>query len=433
MHVSQNSLSNFAKNRRSLSTQLILKALAGVALALAFVDSGLAQTPTPTCPPGWVGGPPMPPVGAVRAVGAFFPANGRFYSMGGRSADTAGADFTNPFEYDPATNSWTTKAATYPDNMVDNMACGVLTVGGTPQIYCTGGNASQVVGTTGRVFSYNPATDSITSLGAPDDWPGSQGGTFLPGGFAVAGNKLYTIGSFNANAVPPVVTGQVWQFDPTAAAGSRWLARADLPVMRGYVPATGIGTMIYTGGGSNLDAGGLLIDTTESFKYDTAANTWTAIAPIPRATGETRALAVNNEVWVLGGGRVAPNPSNEVDIYTPGTNTWRTGTPFATARRNFPTDTDGTAVYLAGGYDTSGTTLLNTMEIFGSGACPSPTPASPTPTAEFSLAAPSMAKASTSSLCAGAMRSHGPAKRPTMWPPRLRLRKKSSACGRGSS
>ena len=24
----------------------------------------------------------------------------------------------------------------------------------------------------------------------------------------------------------------------------------------------------------------------------------------------------------MGGGRVAPNPSNEVDIYDPGTNTW---------------------------------------------------------------------------------------------------------------
>ena len=44
--------------------------------------------------------------------------------MGGRSADTAGSDFTHPFEYDPGTNTWTTKAATYADNQVNNMACG---------------------------------------------------------------------------------------------------------------------------------------------------------------------------------------------------------------------------------------------------------------------------------------------------------------------
>ena len=147
------------------------------------------------------------------------------------------------------------------------------------------------------------------------------------------------------------MTAQVWQFDPTAAVGSRWLARADYPVARAYVPAASIGSFIYTGGGSNLDAGGLLIDTTDSFKYDPATNTWTAIANIPRATGETRAVVVNNEMWVLGGGRTAPNPSNEVDIYNPGSNTWTTGLPFATARRNFPADSDGSSrVFLAGGY-----------------------------------------------------------------------------------
>jgi hypothetical protein len=36
-----------------------------------------------------------------------FPANGKFYEMGGRSSDLAGSDFTNPFEYDPGTDTWT--------------------------------------------------------------------------------------------------------------------------------------------------------------------------------------------------------------------------------------------------------------------------------------------------------------------------------------
>ena len=348
-------------------------------------------SPSPSCAAGWSAGANFPAVGAVRAPGNYFPANGRFYSIGGRSADVAGADFTNPFEYNPATNTWATKPSTLPDGQVNNMACGVLTVGGTPQIYCVGGSMSQVVGTASRVFSYNPATDAFTTLTAADNWPGSQANTFLPGGFAVAGNKLYIIGSFNASATPPVVTAQVWQFDPNAAVGSRWLARADYPVARAYVPAATIGGLIYTAGGSNLDAGGLLIDTADSFKYDPATGIWTPIANIPRATGETRALVVNNQIWVLGGGRTAPNPSNEVDIYTPGTNTWTTGLPFVTARRNFPADTDGSRVFLSGGYDTSGTTLLNTTERFVPGVCPRPTPTygtatptqppTPTPTA----------------------------------------------------
>ena len=78
----------------------------------------------------------------------------------------------------------------------------------------------------------------------------------------------------------------------------------------------------------------------------------------------------------MGGGRVAPNPSNEVDIYDPGTNTWTTGDPFSNARRNFPTDTDGTTqIWLSGGYDVDGVTPLASMEIFcQGGGTPTPTP-----------------------------------------------------------
>jgi len=80
----------------------------------------------------------------------------------------------------------------------------------------------------------------------------------------------------------------------------------------------------------------------------------------------------------MGGGRTAPNPSNEVDAYNPGSNSWTVNMPvpaFTTARRNFPTDTDGaTRIWLAGGYAPTSPTA--SMEIFN---CASPTP-TPTPT-----------------------------------------------------
>src|SRR4029079_17622938 len=97
--------------------------------------------------------------------------------------------------------------------------------------------------------------------------------------------------------------------------------------------------------------GTTLDDSVDSFKYDTVTDTWTAITNIPRPTGETRAVPIAGEMWLLGGGRTAPNPSNEVDIYNPGTNTWRMGPAFTTGRRNFPADTDGSRIWIAGGYD----------------------------------------------------------------------------------
>ena len=47
---------------------------------------------------------------------------------------------------------------------MNNMACGVLTVSGTPSIYCVGGSAAGAATATGRVFSYNPVTDTAATL-----------------------------------------------------------------------------------------------------------------------------------------------------------------------------------------------------------------------------------------------------------------------------
>ena len=336
--------------------------------------TGVVNVSGGCAPSGWSPGPNLPSVG-VGLVGVYFQASGKFYGMGGRGSDVAGNEFTHPFEYDPGSNSWTTKSATYPDTHVNNMACGVLADAGTPYIYCVGGSQVTVTGTFDRVFRYDPVTDVISPVAAP--WPGGLG-MVLPGGFTVFNNKLYILGGFDTITGGGQGTNQIWEFTPPTT----WVQKAAvLPVPLGYIPTTTIGSLIYTGGGSDITAG-VLTDTTNSFVYDPVADSISTIAPIPRATGETRALNFNGLMLVMGGGRTAPNPSNEVDIYDPGTNSWTTGTPvpaFATARRNFPTDTDGTTrIWLAGGYDSTGVPVAS-MEIFCAAAGPTPSP-TPTPT-----------------------------------------------------
>ena len=183
----------------------------------AVEGGGGGGTPTPTPTPGctWSAGPNLPSVG-VRIVGVFFAANGKFYGMGGRSSDSFGSEFTNPFEYDPATNTWTTKSATYPDTHVNNMACGVLTDAGTPYIYCVGGSQVTLPDIFDRVFRYNPVTDVISAVAAP--WPGANAGTTLPGGFTVLNNKLYILGGFDTITNLGQGTNQIWEFTPSPAA-----------------------------------------------------------------------------------------------------------------------------------------------------------------------------------------------------------------------
>src|SRR5213079_2930974 len=269
-----------------------------VDILAAVQGPGPSPTPTPTATPSscsWSAAASLPSVG-TRIVGIFFPANGKFYGMGGRASDLADSDFMHPFEYDFNTNTWTTKAATYNESprQVNNMACGVLTESGTPYIYCVGGSAVTLTTATARVFRYNPVTDTIQVLDSGDNWPGNNTGTILPGGFAVHNNKLYILGGFNINVAS---TNQIWQFDPTAAVGSKWLQRANTPVGVMYAPTCTIGNIIYLAGASDFQ-GGLVIDTTNSFSFDPVANTIGSIAPIPRATGETRALNFCNKMYV---------------------------------------------------------------------------------------------------------------------------------------
>jgi hypothetical protein len=316
----------------------------------SLAENALAQV--------WTAGPASPTVMA-RGQGTWFPANSRFYVLGGRTTDVAGSDLLNPSEYDPATGTWTLKAATFPSNEVNNMSGGVLIDGGQPYIFCVGGSAAGAATSTPTVRRYDPIADVITTV-ATDPWPAPA--NTLPGGSAVFNNKLYVFGGFTINAA---MTDQVWEFDPAAAAGSRWTLKTSvLPAQIGYVPCARIGNLIYIGGGSLWVVATLtLADSTSSFVYDPVADTIAAIAPIPRATGETRAVEYGGALWVLGGGRVAPNPSNEVDAYSPGTNTWSLGPAFVTPRRNAAVDRDAAGnIYVCGGYAPAAQT--NSFEIF---------------------------------------------------------------------
>jgi plastocyanin len=341
-----------------------------------FGMTGAVNVSGGCAPSGWSAGPDLPSVG-TRLAGVYFQPNGKFYGMGGRSSDVAGSDFTNPFEFDPGANSWTIKSATYPDNEVNNMACGELSVDGTSYIYCVGGSAAGAITATARVFRYDPVADTIETLDAGDNWPGDAVGTILPGGFTVLNNRLYILGGFNINVAS---TNEIWEFDPTVGVGAKWTQKVNTPEGIMYAPTCAIDGIIYVAGASDFDTvGGVVIDTTNSFSFDPVANTIGSIAAIPRATGETRALTFNGQMYVMGGGRVAPNPSNEVDIYDPASNTWTTGDPFVTGRRNFPTDTDGTnRIWLVGGYDSTGVPVAS-MEIFCAAGGPTPSP-TPTPT-----------------------------------------------------
>lgn len=305
---------------------------------------------------GWSDGPDLP-TSLVRATGVYFPGNGRFYAMGGRMSDAFGADITTPYEYNPKTNAWAYKTAPFPDNQVNNMACGVLTDRGTPYIYCVGGTAADGSrSATNRVFRYNPVTDTVQTLGI-EPWSETTPNT-LPGGFTVFQNKLYILGGLTLGNSG---TNRIFEFTPGNPVGSQWKQKAaTLPAALGFVPVTAIGNLIFTAGGSKF-LPCALVETDHSYVYDPVADTLAPIASIPRMTGETRAVTVGNEMWVLGGGRAASSRSTEVNIFNPLTGQWRVGSPLNTGLRNFAAASDGKRIFIAGGYNSSAMPVKTTL------------------------------------------------------------------------
>src|SRR6267154_4238151 len=204
----------------------------------------------------WGAGADMP-VAGIRFSGVFFPANGKLYAMGGRNLQTGGIEFTNPFEYDPVGNSWTTKAATYPDPFVGNTECAVANDSGTDYIYCVGGSQSSTATETGRVFRYDPVADVITTVAT--NWPPGDAST-LPGGITVFNNTIYILGGFDV--LNNVSTDQIWAFTPNPAG---WMKKnTHLPVALAYIPTATIGSLIYTAGGVDIAT---LTDQSNSFVY----------------------------------------------------------------------------------------------------------------------------------------------------------------------
>lgn len=332
--------------------KLIFVALAVAPAAMAaFPPAVSAQVCNPYTQGSWALEAPVP-VTVVRAWGQWHPDTQRFYVLGGRQDDT-GLELLNPREYDPTTNTWTTKAATFSDNRVNNMVGGILDLG-VKSIVLVGGSVVGGTQTSPEVRFYDPIADSISVI-ASDPWPPSVSANLLPGGAAVANNRLYVFGGFNN---PVAVDNRIWEFDPLAPAGTRWTQKAaTLPQPKGYIPAAEAGGFIYLMGGSDWD-GATLVDSTQSLRYDPVADTITTIATIPRAVAETRAVRqpLDGSIWVISGGRTAPNPSTEVNAYQPATNTWTTAPTVLNARRNFPADVDPTdgRIFMAGGYDAGG-------------------------------------------------------------------------------
>ena len=202
--------------------------------------------------------------------------NGKIYAMGGGDL-SAGASAIRAFstveEYDPATDTWTTKSEMptarfgHSANVVDGR---IYVIGGGPSCPWCGAILTLEV--------YEPATDTwIRQADIPRP--------IITGSTSVVDGKIYAIGGEGTG-------GRVDEYDPVT---DTWTQKADMPTPRTDLSTSVVDGKIYAIGGD----GAGIVATVEV--YDPATDTWTTAPDMPTArTGVSTSMA-NGKIYAIGG------------------------------------------------------------------------------------------------------------------------------------
>ena len=203
--------------------------------------------------------------------------NGKIYAIGG--GETSGGNysglkaFSTVEEYDPATDTWTTKSE-MPTARVGHSASVV-----DGRIYVIGGSPScPWCGTILTLEVYEPATDTWTRRG---DIPRP----IITASTSVVDGKIYAMGGEGTGR-------RVDEYDPVT---DTWTRKADMPSNRTDLSSSVVDRKIYAIGGD----GPAIVATMDV--YDPATDTWTTAPDMPTARSGLAASAVNGKIYAIGG------------------------------------------------------------------------------------------------------------------------------------
>jgi N-acetylneuraminic acid mutarotase len=254
--------------------------------------------------------------------------NGVLYAVGGWN----GSNLTTVEAYDPATNTWTAKAAMpTPRN---GLAVGVV----NGVLYAVGGFNGGYLST---VEAYDPATNTWTAKAA---MPNRSQGVAV----GVVNGVLYAVGGFNGSANLSTVQA----YDPVS---NTWTTRAAMPTARAALAVGVVNGVLYAVGGEDYAPGALT--TVEA--YDPVANTWTAKAAMPTERGHLAIGVVNGALYAVGGSNGGYRAT--VEAYDPVSNTWTSKAAMPTPRNGLAVGVVNGVLYAVGGFNGG---YLSTVEAY---------------------------------------------------------------------
>jgi N-acetylneuraminic acid mutarotase len=211
--------------------------------------------------------------------------------------------------------AWTPRSG----NDVARSEIGAETLDGL--VYIIGGQQS---GAAETVEVYDPATD---------DW---RDGPDLPVGRdhiqpVVVGRKLYVIGGLDTFPGPSLDDVLIFDADRPELG---WTEGAHMLTSRGAHGCAAWDTKIYCAGGLSSTVGNTAIASMEV--YDTVADEWAALAPMPRVRDHFRAEIIGGKLYAASGRNLAIEATFAFnDVYDIASNTWSQAAPIPTARGGY--------------------------------------------------------------------------------------------------
>lgn len=275
---------------------------------------------------------------------AFVEANGKMYMIGGRG--------NKPVQiYDPQTNTW--EMGAQPPLEIHHMQ--LVHLNGKIYVICAQTGPFPHEDPVGNVLIYDIASDS---------W---QWGPSIPqhrqrgsAGAVLYNGKIYVV----CGIIDGHSSGWVNWLDVFDPATNSWQQLPDAPRARDHFHAALVGDKIVVAGGRRSGANGYFNATIgEVDVYDISDNSWSTISSIPTQRAGCSAVAIGNEVVVMGGesgGQQAAH--NQVQALNIQTGSWRSLDPLNQGRHGFQATIYNNAIYVAGGSIEKGANELSNTD-----------------------------------------------------------------------
>ncbi|MGH9761583.1 MAG: Kelch repeat-containing protein [Blastocatellia bacterium] len=173
-----------------------------------------------------------------------------------------------------------------------------------------------------------------------------------------AGGKMFVFEGL-APAWKPM--GMVYEYDP---ATNQWMKKKPMALASHHVAFAEYRGKIYAFGGFVPPKSGppAWVPINNAWEYDPAADTWKALAPMPRSRGSAVAAVAGGKIYVIGGATTIPGSKETavfpthphmsvgtVEEYDPEANTWRERSPMPTPRNHAAAGVVGGKIYVIGG------------------------------------------------------------------------------------